>query len=108
MKSGMQRDNLHRQRIQGEYVTSMRRIVILLISICISLILLSFLFPARALAHTKDTLAILPTLQVAVGFEDDSRLNYWTPVDITLNNDGPDFRGVLSATTYAGISRNVL
>ena len=108
MKSGMQRDNLHRQRIQGEYVTSRRRVVILLTSICISLILLFVLFPARASAHTKDTFAKLPTLQVAVGFEDDSRLNYWTPVDITLNNDGPDFRGVLSATTYAGISRNVL
>ena len=82
--------------------------VTLLASICTSLIFLFFLLPAQASAHTKNTPAVLPTLQVAVGFEDDSRLDYWTPVQITLNNDGPDFRGVLSATTYAGISRTGL
>ncbi len=76
--------------------------------LCISLILLSFLFPAQASAHTKNIPGRLPTLQVAVGFEDDSRLDYWTPVQITLNNDGPDFRGMLSATTYSGISRTGL
>jgi hypothetical protein len=79
-----------------------------LFSLCISLILLSFLFPSQASAHTKNTPAGLPTLQVAVGFEDDNRLNYWTPVQITLNNDGPDFKGVLSATTYSSISRTGL
>jgi hypothetical protein len=68
----------------------------------------SFLFPARASAHTRDTNNIPTgglTLQLAVGFDDDSRLNYWTPAWITLNNDGPDFTGVLSATTYAGTLR---
>jgi hypothetical protein len=50
----------------------------------------------------------LPTLQVAVGFEDDARLDYWTPVQITLNNDGPDFKGVLSVTTYSSFSRTGL
>ena len=48
---------------------------------------------------------VLPTLQIAVGFEDDSRLNYWTPVQVTLSNEGSDFKGALSATTYAGFSR---
>jgi hypothetical protein len=40
-----------------------------------------------------------------VGFEDDARVDYWTPVQITLNNDGPDFRGTLSATTYSSFTR---
>ncbi len=103
MKSGMQQDKLMRQLKRGDHLTF--RVVILLASICIALILLSFLVPAQALAHTKNTPAALPTLQVTVGFEDDNRLNYWTPVQITLNNDGLDFRGMLSATTYSSFSR---
>ena len=67
----------------------------------ISLLLLFFLLPAQASAHTKNAPASFPTLQVAVGFEDDARLDYWTPVQITLNNGGPDFKGVLSTTTYS-------
>ncbi|HEY6285034.1 MAG TPA: hypothetical protein VIX20_05185, partial [Ktedonobacteraceae bacterium] len=78
--------------------------VILLASICISL----FLFPAQASAHTKNSPGVFPTLQIAVGFEDDSRLNYWTPVQVTLNNKGANFTGVLSATTYAGFSRPIV
>src|SRR5258708_24743620 len=65
----------------------------------------SCLFPARVSAHARETNitpTLGPTLQLAVGFDDDSRLDYWTPAWITLNNDGPDFTGVLSATTYAG------
>jgi len=66
-----------------------RRVVTLLASICISLILFFILFPAQASAYTKNSPAILPTLQIAVGFEDDSRLNYWTPVQVALSNEGP-------------------
>jgi hypothetical protein len=66
----------------------------------------AFLFPAQASAYTKNTPGALPTLQVVVGFEDDARVDYWTPVQITLNNDGPDFRGALSATTYSSFSRS--
>jgi hypothetical protein len=48
---------------------------------------------------------VSPTLQVTVGFEDDARVNYWTPVQIVVDNEGPDFSGLLSVTTYAGFSR---
>jgi len=37
---------------------------------------------------------------VSAGFDENSRLDYWIPVQITLSNDGPDFRGSISATTY--------
>lgn len=75
--------------------------------LCISLIV-TFLLPAQASAHTQNTPGVLPTLQVTAGFEDDARLDYWTPVQITLNNNGPDFRGALSATTYSSFSRTGL
>ncbi len=68
--------------------------------LCLALMLALFLFPLEASAHTTNTPATGPTLQMNVGFEDDSRLDYWTPVQITLGNDGADFRGTLSATTY--------
>jgi hypothetical protein len=67
--------------------------------------LATFLFPAHAVAYTKNTPPVLPTLQLAVGFEDDARVDYWTPVQIKLNNAGPDFSGTLSATTFSNFSR---
>src|SRR5258708_39235338 len=63
-----------------------------------------FVSRGRASAHTLDptkTSAGQPTLQIVVGFDDNSRLDYWTTAWITLSNAGPDFRGVLAATTYA-------
>jgi hypothetical protein len=79
--------------------------------LCMSLILACFLFPAQVSAHTRstnNTSSGKPSLQVVAGFDDDSRLGYWTPVQITLSNDGPDFSGVLSATTYTSPSRSGL
>ncbi len=129
MKSGMQQDNLKRRATQGEHPTPrasarvrpyyttnqparpvysrgvpLRSPLIL----SISLILFFILFPAQASAYTKNSPVVLPTLQIAVGFEDDSRLNYWTPVEVTLSNEGSNFTGVLSVTTYAGFSRPVV
>ena len=43
-----------------------------------------------------------------MGFEDDSRVNYWTPVQVALSNEGSNFTGVVSVTTYAGFSRQVV
>ena len=83
----------------------------LFVCLCMALTLGSFLFPARASAHIRlanSTPTGGPTLQVTVGFEDDSRLDYWTPAWITLNNDGPDFTGVISATTYTSPLRSGL
>src|SRR5260370_31818466 len=66
----------------------------LAVKLCFSLL------PAMASADTNNTPAAAPVLQMNVGFEDDSRLEYWTPLQISLNNDGADFIGTLSATTY--------
>ena len=75
-------------------------LMVRLSSLCIALMLAFSLLPAVASAHTNTTPAAAPVLQMNVGFEDDSRLEYWTPVQISLNNDGADFKGTLSATTY--------
>src|SRR5258708_26855223 len=72
--------------------------------LCVAPMLVFFLSPEGVSAHSRDiknTTTGQVTLQMAVGFGGDSRLDYWTPAGITLNNDGPDFRGFLSATTYA-------
>ncbi len=69
-------------------------------SLCLTLVLTFFLFSAAASAHINNTPAALVELQIDVGFEDDSRLDYWTPVQISMSNVGADFKGMLSATTY--------
>src|SRR5712692_12002414 len=69
--------------------------------LCLALTLVTFhLFPEGASAYTRTIATGGPTLQINVGFDDDSRVGYWTPVQITLSNDGADFTGTLSATTY--------
>ncbi len=76
----------------------------ILLCLGMALMLAFFVSPGRASAHTLDTTktsAGQPTLQMVVGFDGNSRLDYWTPAWITLSNAGPDFRGVLAATTYA-------
>ncbi len=75
----------------------------ILLCLGMALVLAFFVSPGRASAHTLDTTktsAGQPTLQMVVGFDDNSRLDYWTPAWITLSNAGPDFKGVLTATTY--------
>src|SRR5215471_20415921 len=42
------------------------------------------------------------TLQVDVGFNSFYRIGYWTPIRITLNNQGPDFSGTLAINTVSG------
>ena len=81
-------------------------VVIILTSLFISFIL--FLFPAHASALTKKSSIVLPTLQLTAGFEDDSRVNYWTPVQVVLSNEGSNFSGVISVTTYSGPSRQLV
>src|SRR5258708_16792205 len=75
----------------------------ILLCLGMALMLAFFVSPGRASAHTLDTTktsAGQPTLQMVVGFDDNSRLDYWTPPWITLRNAGPDFRCVLTAKTY--------
>jgi len=69
-------------------------------SLCLALTLAFSLFPVVASAHSNNTPAAAPVLQMDVGFEDDSRLEFWAPARISLSNDGADFKGTLSATTY--------
>src|SRR6266480_660623 len=108
MKLGMQLAKFKGQVKQGEDHTlwTIARMIILLTSLCLTLTLL--LFPAQASAHTKNSPMGLPALQLTVGFEDDSRVNYWTPVQVALNNEGSNFSGVVSVTTYAGFSRQAV
>ena len=81
-------------------------VVIIFTSLYLSLIL--FLLPAHVSALRKNPHVVLPTLQLTVGFEDDSRVNYWTPVQVVLSNTGSNFSGVLSVTTYSGPSRQLV
>src|SRR5436190_16640930 len=108
MKLGMQLAKFKGQVKQGEDHTlwTIARMIILLTSLCLCISL--FLFPAQASAYTKNSPVVLPTLQLTVGFEDDSRVNYWTPVQVALSNEGSNFSGVVSVTTYAGFSRQVV
>ena len=65
-------------------------------------------FPLMHLPSQKNPSIVLPTLQLTAGFEDDSRVNYWTPVQVVLSNEGSNFSGVLSVTTYSGPSRQLV
>jgi len=104
----MQLDKFREQARLGEdpSLRTTLRMVILLSSLCLSLVL--FLFPTQASALTNNSAMTLPTLQLTVGFEDDSRVNYWTPVQVALSNEGSNFSGVVSVTTYAGFSRQAV
>src|SRR5713101_1188676 len=44
--------------------------------------------------------ATQPTLQMVVGFGDNSRLDFWVPASITVSNGGATFTGVLAVTTF--------
>jgi hypothetical protein len=85
-------------RMASSIIVGRRRSRGVAIKVVLLLALLLFvcLFPAQASAHVHSG----PTLQLNVGFEDDSRVGYWTPVEITMSNNGANFSGTLSATSY--------
>ncbi|MGH2493125.1 MAG: hypothetical protein ACRDIV_00300, partial [Ktedonobacteraceae bacterium] len=75
----------------------------LLFSLCIALVLAFILSSARVsvqTAYANDRAAAPPTLQMAVGFGDNTRLDYWVPVAFTVSNSGSAFSGTLSVTTF--------
>lgn len=85
--------------------TVIRFHVKLLVSLCCVLVLASILTFSRASAQVETTqggTVVQPTLQVAVATGDSTRLDFWVPALITINNNGPDFTGVLAVTTYTG------
>ena len=83
--------------------TFIRFHVKLLVSLCFALVFASILTSSRVLAQVENTAsatAVQPTLQIAVATADSTRLDFWAPVSITLNNNGLDFSGELAVTTF--------
>lgn len=76
------------------------------LSLCIAITLVFFVVPARVAAQTTALEKNQITLQLSVGFGGDAKLDYWTPAWITVQNAGPDFTGLLSATTYTSPARS--
>lgn len=76
-----------------------------LIGACFALALALLLFPLSASAHAINKTSILiapqagPTMQVQAGFSSRYRDGNWTPIQVTLHNDGPDFTGKVSVNT---------
>src|SRR5205085_10736740 len=76
------------------------------LSLSIAIALVFFVVPARVAAQTTAPGKSQITLQLSVGFGGDAKLDYWTPAWITVQNDGPAFTGLLSATTYTSPARS--
>src|SRR5712671_4933418 len=72
---------------------------VILSACCLILILL--LSPVQVSAHVINSHARGLSLQVNVGFNENYRLNFLTPVRVTLNNSGPDFSGTLSVSIFS-------
>jgi hypothetical protein len=43
-----------------------------------------------------------PSITINAGFDDAYRVDYWTPVRVTLSNPGPIFNGKLAIQTFSG------
>lgn len=70
---------------------------------CFILLLLS---SAQASARAVNSSTNGISLQVNVGFNENYRINFWTPVRITLHNSGPDFSGSLAVLTFSAQGRS--
>src|SRR5215467_4624671 len=80
-------------------------IIRVLIGAGLALALTLLLLPLSASAHSIHQSSLLtvpaagPTMQVQAGFNSRYRDGNWTPVQVTLRNDGPDFNGKVSVNT---------
>jgi hypothetical protein len=100
---------LIRNRLQLLFVPRSRNMIGLLITGCCLLLLLwSWFAPTPASAHLAQTrqathsalpVASSVSMQVTVGFDSSYKIGYWTPVRVTLSNQGADFHGALSINT---------
>lgn len=70
------------------------------------LLLLALLFSAQASTDTAHAATKSISLQVNVGFNENYRLDFWTPVRLTLKNSGPDFSGSVSVYTFSSQTRS--
>jgi hypothetical protein len=57
---------------------------------------------AHALSQKKEN----PLINIEIGFDDQYRANYWTPVQVTVvNNNNAAFQGTLSVQAFSGSTR---
>ena len=89
---------------RGESIAERHAGIRLLPAVCGLCAMLVFTFTPVQARTAQPGAAKKPTLQLDVGFDGATRLDYWTQARITLSNDGGDFTGVLSATTYSSPS----
>jgi hypothetical protein len=81
------------------------KIILKLLGGCgLAFIALLSLSPAQALAYSGSAPARNLTLQLDVGFNSFYRIGYWTPVRVTVSNQGADFSGTLAINTFSGLS----
>lgn len=69
------------------------------------LILILLLSPVRTSAQVINSYAGGLSLQVNAGFNENYRVDFWTPVRIVLNNSGPNFNGTLNVLTFTAQGR---
>ncbi len=70
------------------------------------LLVLVLLYPSQTAADSIHVGGQSISLQVSAGFNENYRLNFWTPVQITLNNSGSDFNGWVSVSTFSSSTRS--
>jgi hypothetical protein len=69
------------------------------------IMLLSMATPAKVRASTISN-SEKPVMSVTLGFGSTYKEGYWTPAYVTLDNNGPEFWGTLSVSTYMGSMRS--
>jgi len=82
----------------------LKTILRLLVGCCLAFTGLLSFSPTQATAHAEAAPARILTMQLDVGFNSYYRIGYWTPIRVTLSNQGADFRGTLAINTFSGLS----
>ena len=67
-----------------------------------------FLFPAGALAENLPTEPKGLTMKAEVGFAGTYRMEYWTPVKVSVENTGSDLEGSLEVPVSNGSGQTVV
>ncbi len=81
---------------------TLRRIAALSCLFCLCCLTLSLVVWHNASTRSTPITASNFTLRVNIGFENSLyRSDYWTPVNVSLSNRGPDFTGTLAVKTFS-------
>ncbi len=83
--------------------TAIRKVVVES-CLVVFIVLLLMAIPAKVQASTISN-SEKPVMTITLGFGSTYKEGYWTPAYVTFNNDGPEFRGTLSLSTYMGSMR---